>query len=341
MAKLTVDHRLSIAPMMGITDRHFRYLMRLISKKVVLYSEMIHARSLVYGNVEKLLRFHPLEKPVVLQLGGDEVDELCRAAELGEKWGYDEINLNCGCPSPRVQAGCFGIMLMHTPKKTGQLIRQLRKATSLPLTVKHRLGSSERHGYEFLSNFAEEMLKAGAQRLIVHARLAFLGNVSPKKNREVPPLDYEQVYRLKEDFPEANIHLNGGVKTYEEISFHLRYVDGVMIGRLAAQNPYFFHEADFRIFSMPVKPKLRREILREYLRYALHEYELTNENPRTLLKPLLVLWHGVPHARLFRRMASENIKRASFQEICHALEQKANDMESAEEISLHPNVRLQ
>lgn len=287
--------------MMDVTDRHFRYLLRLITKNTVLYTEMVPSMALYYGNKEKFLKYHPKEKPLVLQVGGDNPTFLAHAAELAEEWGYDEINLNCGCPSTRVQEGNFGVVLMHDIKKTALLIRAMKQSTSLPITIKHRLGTNEKNGYDFLRSFVESMLSAGVSRLIVHARIAILTGLSPKENREVPPLQYDFVYRLKEEFGNANIHLNGGVSSYSEILKHLEKMDGVMLGRIAQRNPYFFAWADSLIFQEKKSPKPLRQVLEEYLAYLSCEYE-NGEDLKRLLKPLFPLAHGQKYSRIFRRL---------------------------------------
>ncbi|RPI63030.1 MAG: tRNA dihydrouridine(20/20a) synthase DusA, partial [Lysobacterales bacterium] len=230
---ITTDRRLSVAPMMDRTDRHLRYLLRLLAPHARLYTEMITARALVRGDAERLLRFDAAEHPVALQLGGSEPGELAKAARLGEDAGYDEINLNVGCPSDRVQAGCFGAALMLEPKRVADCVRAMRAAVAVPVTVKTRLGVDHHDSYEFVRDFVGEVAAAGCATFIVHARKAWLSGLSPRENREIPPLDYARVHRLKRELPELTVVINGGFVTLEDSVAQLAQLDGVMIGRAA------------------------------------------------------------------------------------------------------------
>lgn len=241
--------RLSIAPMMEVTDRHFRYFLRLITKRTLLYTEMIPAKAILRGDRSKLLDFDPSEHSVVLQLGGSDPIELAECTRIAEEWSYDGVNLNCGCPSPKVKEGRFGACLMGERDFTASLVKSMKLATRLPVTVKHRLGTDQENSYENLLNFAKAMLDAGADGLNVHARIAILEGLNPKQNRSVPPLKYDWVYRLKEDLPHAKIEINGGIRTLAEVKQHLNYVDSVMIGRAAQDDPFMLSQADCEIFS--------------------------------------------------------------------------------------------
>src|SRR5690625_3774650 len=235
---------LSIAPMLDWTDRHYRYLMRLMSRRVLLYTEMVNMNAILRGDPERHLGFSPQEHPVALQIAGDDPEKLARAAVIAQEWGYDEVNLNVGCPSERVQNGNFGACLMATPELVAESMAAMKEAVSIPVSVKHRIGIDELDSYEHMLNFVSKVSEAGVDRFIVHARKAWLKGLSPKENRDVPPLKYEHVYRLKEELPHLDIHINGGVKTFERVREHLQYVDGVMIGRWAYGDPYDFAFAD-------------------------------------------------------------------------------------------------
>ena len=233
----STPRRVSVAPMMDWTDRHCRSFHRLISRDTWLYTEMVTTGALLYGDVARHLAFTPAEAPVALQLGGSEPADLAKSAKLGEQWGYDEINLNCGCPSERVQRGAFGACLMNEPQLVADCVKAMRDAVAIPVTVKHRIGVDAAEEYEFVRDFVGTVAEAGCEVFIVHARNAILKGLSPKENREIPPLNYEYAYRLKRDFPQLEISINGGIKTLDEVEEHLKHVDGVMLGREAYHNP--------------------------------------------------------------------------------------------------------
>lgn len=304
-----VDHRLSIAPMMDYTDRDYRYLMRLITRRTVLYTEMIHTGAILRGEAARHLDFDPAEKPLVLQVGGDNPTDLSEAVKKASEWPYDEFNLNCGCPSDRVQNGNFGAVLMADPTNTAKLVKAMVHATRQPVSVKHRIGITHRKDYQHLRDFAAALLDAGAARLIVHARIAILEGLSPKENREIPPLQYDWVYRLKQDFPGADIHINGGIRSLQAAGEHLRYVDGAMLGRIAVEEPFMFARADHEIFgdgSIPPAPTAVLEKLASYL-----EVRLAQGVPaRRILRHTLNLFHGLPGSRAYRRYLSEHMHRA-------------------------------
>jgi len=298
---------LSVAPMMDWTDRHFRYLLRLISQCTRLYTEMVVAQSILLGNRPRLLDFSPAEHPVALQLGGSVPEQLAAAARIGEQWGYDEINLNLGCPSPRVQGGGFGACLMLEPEQVAECMAAMRQAVRLPVTAKHRLGVDEVEDYRYLARFVERLAGVGVQVFIVHARKAYLKGLSPAENRTIPPLRYEWVYRLKQDFPHLTIVLNGGVRTLDEAQAHLERVDGVMLGRAVYEDPFVLEQADARFFGLNRVPT-RLEVAQAMLRYA--EAQLEQGTPLwAIARHMLNLFKGQPGGRLWRRLLSERACR--------------------------------
>ncbi len=302
--------RLSVAPMMDWTDRFCRNFHRQFSKDARLYTEMLTTGALLHGDSGKHLRFDGVEHPVALQLGGSDPDALARCAEMGEKEGYDEINLNCGCPSDRVQTGCFGAVLMKDADLVARCVTAMRNATSLPVTVKHRLGVDDCEGYDFLRSFVETVAEAGCKTFVVHARKAWLSGLSPKENREIPPLDYPMVYRLKQDHPQLTIAINGGIKTVAECERHLRHVDGVMIGREAYDNPYVLTEMQAALFDGEKGEDVpdRLEIFERYLPFV--EAELKSGTPLVrIARHVLGLYRSQPGGRGFRRVLSEKAHR--------------------------------
>ena len=286
-----LSHRLCVAPMMDWTDRHCRYFLRQVSARVRLYTEMITTGALLHGDVERHLAFSAAEHPVALQLGGSEPGELARCARLGEQYGYDEINLNIGCPSERVQKGAFGACLMAEPELVAACVASIRSAVSVPVTVKQRIGIDRIESYDFARNFVDIVSRAGCSTFIVHARNAVLKGLSPKENREIPPLKYDYVYRLKEDFPELEIVINGGITTWVEVTNHLAYVDGVMLGRAAYHNPWMLADPG----------KTRADVVR-----AMYRYAKTADSLRHVTRHMLGLYHGHSKARLWRRMLSDS-----------------------------------
>ncbi|MFP5384158.1 MAG: tRNA dihydrouridine(20/20a) synthase DusA [Gammaproteobacteria bacterium] len=295
--------RLSVAPMMDWTDRHDRYFLRLISRHVRLYTEMVTAAALLHGDAGYLLAHDAAEHPVALQLGGSDPAALARAAELGEDAGYDEINLNVGCPSDRVQEGRFGACLMAEPALVADCVAAMRARVRVPVTVKHRLGIDTQDNYEFTHGFIDTVRQAGCEVFIVHARTAILAGLSPKENREIPPLRYENVYRLKRDFPQLTVALNGGVKTLDETAGHLARVDGVMIGREAYHNPWLLAEADRRLFGDDHAVPARADIVEQMIPYIEREMA-AGHTLHSITRHMLGLYHGVPGARAFRRLLS-------------------------------------
>ncbi|MBK6603670.1 MAG: tRNA dihydrouridine(20/20a) synthase DusA [Betaproteobacteria bacterium] len=290
--------------MMDWTDRHCRRFLRLISRHARLYTEMVTARALLHGDVPRHLDFDPAEHPVALQLGGSDPGELAHGARLGQRWGYDEINLNCGCPSERVQTGSFGACLMAEPAQVADCVRAMRDAVSLPVTVKHRIGLDRDEGYGLVRDFVGTVAAAGCEVFIVHARNAVLKGLSPKENREVPPLRHDVVHRLKRDFPALTIVTNGGIKDWPAIEREWAVVDGVMLGRAAYHDPWLLAAADPRLAGSPPPAGTRADVVRALVRYA--EGEAARGVPmRAIARHALGLYHGVPGGRRYRRLLSE------------------------------------
>jgi tRNA-dihydrouridine synthase A len=302
-------HRLCTAPMMDWSDRHCRYFFRQLAPHAVVYSEMITTGALLHGDVPRHLDFDPAERPVALQLGGSEPADLAHCAKLGERWGYDEINLNCGCPSQRVQRGAFGACLMAEPELVADCVKAMQDAVSIPVTVKHRLGLDRNEDYGFVRRFVETLARAGCRTFVVHARNAVLKGLSPKDNREVPPLRYAEVHRLKREFPELEIVVNGGVTSGAEIEAQLTLVDGVMLGRTAYHDPYVLAELDQRLFG-GAAPPARAEIVRRMHRYAVQQ--VGRGTPlRAIARHMLGLYHGRPGGRRWRQMLSDAARLAA------------------------------
>ncbi|HEV3104457.1 MAG TPA: tRNA dihydrouridine(20/20a) synthase DusA [Trinickia sp.] len=302
--------RISVAPMMDWTDRHCRFFHRVISRDTWLYTEMVTTGALLYGDVARHLAFTPEEAPVALQLGGSEPDDLARSAKLGEQWGYDEINLNCGCPSERVQRGAFGACLMNEPQLVADCVKAMRDAVTVPVTVKHRIGVDAVEDYAFVRDFVGTVANAGCDVFIVHARNAILKGLSPKENREIPPLKYDYAYRLKRDFPSLEIIINGGIKTLDEAETHLRHVDGVMLGREAYHNPYVLADVDARFYGSTQPAKTREQIESELLAYCATELA-RGTFLGAITRHALGLYRGVAGARGWRRVLSDNKRLAA------------------------------
>jgi len=295
---------LSIAPMMDRTDRHYRYYMRQITRHTLLYTEMITTAALLHGDRDKLLGFTAAEKPLALQLGGDAPAHLATCARLAEDWGYDEVNLNVGCPSDRVQHGHFGACLMARPAVVTRCVEAMRQATTLPVTVKHRIGIDDLERYEDMATFVQSVARAGCDRFIVHARTALLHGLSPRENRTIPPLRYADVYRLKADFPALRIEINGGITTLMQATAHLQHVDGAMIGRAAYDHPYMFAEADALFYGDAAAPRTRRQVLMAMLAY-LECWAAQGLPPYRIVRHLLGLFAHQRAARLWKRCISE------------------------------------
>jgi len=291
--------------MLDCTDRHERYLLRLISKYAVLYTEMITTGALLFGDKPRFLDFDQTEHPVALQLGGSFPDDMTRCAEIVQEWGYDEVNINVGCPSDRVQSGSFGACLMQSPDLVADNIRQMQAAVDIPVTVKCRIGVDDQDPEIALWELVEKSANAGCSVFLVHARKAWLKGLSPKENREVPPLDYELVYKLKSDFPELEIILNGGIRTLEQCHQSLEHVDGVMMGREAYSNPYILASVDQAFYGVETQPITRDQVMHEYIKYAQAKIE-SGCRLNHLSRHLVGLYHGEPRSRLWRRHISQN-----------------------------------
>ncbi|MGB2926715.1 MAG: tRNA dihydrouridine(20/20a) synthase DusA [Limnothrix sp.] len=297
-------HLLSVAPMMDRTDRHFRYLIRQMTRRALLHTEMVTTPAIIHGDRPKLLDFSSAEHPISLQLGGDQPEELARCATIGKDWGYDEINLNVGCPSPRVQKGNFGACLMAQPELVADCVAAMQSAVKIPVTVKHRIGVDNQDSYEDLCHFVETVAETGCTRFSVHARKAWLKGLSPKENRTVPPLRYEDVYRLKKDFPQLWIEINGGITNIEQTQAQLKHVDAVMIGRAAYDNPYSFATVDRDIYGEDIQPKTRHEIVEAMLPY-IDSFEQRGLRLHSISRHMLTLFLGKPGTKAWKRYITE------------------------------------
>lgn len=302
-------HRLCVAPMMTHTDRHFRYFLRLITRRTFLYTEMISTGALLHGKHEQMLTFHPSEHPIGVQLGGSDPAELAACAAMAEAAGYDEINLNIGCPSNRVQAGRIGVCLMLAPETVAECVERIRQTVRLPVTVKCRIGVDDRDDYPFLYRFVSTVKAAGCNCFIIHARKAWLQGLSPRQNREVPPLDYAAVYRIKQDFPDLEIILNGGVTHLADLEGHYRQVDGVMLGRAVCNNPYMLAAVDRLVFNDAHPVPDRVEIFRRYLGYV-EQGHAEGAPLSRMLRNITGLFQGQSGARRFRRFLGEVMHRS-------------------------------
>ena len=303
-------HKASIAPMMQYTDMHDRYLLRLISKKVFLYTEMVTTGAILYGKCFHQLEFNKEEHPVAIQLGGSDVNDLVKSAKIAEDYGYDEINLNVGCPSDRVQKGRFGACLMLEPEHVAECLNAMQRNVNVPVTIKCRLGVDHHEDYEFLYNFVNIVQEAGIEHFIIHARNGILKGLSPRQNRHIPPLKYEYVYQLKKDFPNLNITINGGIKTIDECKEHLKYVDGVMIGRAAYENPFLIKDIDTELYGIESNVNSKKSILNQYLDYVEDKLQEGHDLSR-MMKHLFGLSRGDKFAKTFRIKILEVIKKES------------------------------
>jgi len=303
------SYRLSIAPMMDYTDRYFRVLMRQITKKSLLYTEMIVAKALHYSkNRSKLLDFDEIEHPIAIQLGGDDPNILAEAAQMAEDWGYDEINLNVGCPSPKVKLGNFGACLMREPTIVATCIEKMKKSCNLPITVKHRLGIDNLDSDDYLMQFVNSCSFAGADRFIVHARKAWLNGLNPKENRTIPPLQYERVQKLKSNRPELIIELNGGLNTINECLITLKTLDGAMVGRAAYSHPYIWKQIDSKIYGEKEVLLSRSKIIKNIIPFAQKHLE-NDGNLWNIAKHILNIIENIPNARILRQELSEKCQK--------------------------------
>jgi len=304
----TQTNKISVAPMMDWTDRHDRFFLRLITRHALLYTEMVTTGAVLHGDREHLLAFDPSEHPIAVQLGGSEPADLAEAARIAGDFGYKEVNLNVGCPSDRVQSGRFGACLMREPDLVARCVEAIRSAVSVPVTVKCRIGVDEQEPEEALPAMAHAVREAGCETLVVHARKAWLQGLSPKENRDVPPLDYPLVYRLKQAMPDVSIIVNGGIATLDEAEAHLAHVDGAMLGRAAYQNPYMLSGVDARFYGDDRPVPSRHEVLGAFLPYVQRELA-HGTHLHAMTRHILGLFQGRPGARAFRRHISENAPR--------------------------------
>lgn len=305
--RTTIDRTISVAPMMACTDRHFRYLARSISRRVLLYTEMITTGALLHGDTKRWLTYDPSERPLALQLGGSAPDEMARCARLAEDAGFDEVNMNVGCPSGRVQEAKFGACLMGEPVLVAECVAAMRAAIAIPVTVKTRIGIDERDSYEALVRFVDTVASTGCTTFIIHARKAWLRGLSPKENREVPPLRYDVVHRIKQDFAPLQIILNGGIKSLGQARDELMHVDGVMLGREVYHNPYLLADVDRCFYADPYPAPSRERVLADFICYL--EVQLARGTQLSRITPhLMGLFQGLPGARAWRRYLSEHAR---------------------------------
>ncbi|HAA90961.1 MAG TPA: tRNA dihydrouridine(20/20a) synthase DusA [Rhodospirillaceae bacterium] len=300
-------HRIAIAPMMDWTDRHCRFFLRQLSRHVLLHTEMVTTGAIIHGDRERLLGYHPEEHPLALQLGGSDTQELAECARIAANLGYGEVNLNVGCPSDRVQAGRFGVCLMKEPDLVARCVAAMMEAVDIPISVKTRIGVDDQPEGPALETFVEAVSNVGCERFTIHARKAWLKGLSPKENRDVPPLNYSVVYELKEKFPDLSIAINGGLADCDAADEHLEHVDGVMFGRAAYQNCYILSEVDRRFYDVPEPVRSRHQIARAMIPYI----ERAIEEGTALVavtRHMLGLFQGVPGARLWRRSLSEKAR---------------------------------
>ena len=300
---INTARKFSVAPMLDWTDRHCRYFYRLMSKNVLLYTEMVTTGAIIFGKGD-YLGFNREEHPVALQLGGSNAEDMARCAEQAQALGYDEVNINVGCPSDRVKNGSFGACLMAEPDVVAASVRQMQKVVDIPVTVKSRIGIDDMDEYEDLTRFIETVADAGCRHFIVHARKAWLQGLSPKENREIPPLKYERVYQLKQEFPQLHISINGGIKTLEDVTTHLGYTDGVMMGREVYSNPWILTQVENELFSQETSCT-REEIVSLMLPYV-ERHIASGGRAWHVIRHLLGLYQGEPASRVWRRYLSEN-----------------------------------
>jgi tRNA-dihydrouridine synthase A len=313
-----LHHRFSVAPMLDWTDRHCRYFHRLLSAQTLLYTEMVTTGAIIHGKGD-FLKFSEQEHPITLQLGGSNPQDLATCAKLAEERGYNEINLNVGCPSDRVQNGKFGAILMSEPELVADCVSAMNDVVDIPVTVKTRIGIDDQDSYEFLTHFVQMVSeRSRCDQFTIHARKAWLSGLSPKENREIPPLDYPRAYRLKQDFPELTIALNGGIRSLEDSLEHLQYLDGVMVGREAYQNPYILAEVDQRIFGSTAPIKKRKQVIEEMYPY-IEEQLMNGSYLGHITRHMLGIFQSMPGGRQWRRYISENAhKKGSGIEVVQA-----------------------
>lgn len=311
MQIITNPEKIAVAPMLDWTDRHYRYFMRQITKHTTLYSEMVVADAIIHGDRDKLLSFDNIEQHLVMQLGGSEPEKLVTAAKICYDYGYREINLNCGCPSDKVQSGRFGACLMDEPHLVARCIGALQDALPIPITVKHRIGLDYNNDYNYLKNFVSRIAQTGCNKFIVHARNAVLKGLSPKENRDIPELRYEFVYRLKNDFPNLTIMINGRIRTIDEIDQQLRQVDSVMLGREAYYNPFLFADFDSRYYQSPPKnPITRKNVAQDMIPY-LEQILIKGGRLHHATRHMIGLYHGCRKAKLWRQYLTTQVIKSN------------------------------
>lgn len=298
--------KFSVAPMMDWTDRHCRYFYRLMSKHTQLWTEMVTAKAIIHGDKNRLLDYDAQEHPLVLQLGGSDAKEMAIAAKVGQDWGYDEININVGCPSDRVQSGSFGACLMQTPQTVAQCIESMGEAVDIPLSVKSRIGVDDMESYEELTNFIEIVSAAGCHNFVIHARKAWLKGLNPKENRTVPPLNYDWVYQLKRDFPQLIIGINGGISSLLEATEHLNYVDNTMLGRAVYHQPFLLANVDQKIYHKNNSAISREQVLLDFIDYIKRQQD-QSVPVRSMTRHILGLYHAQPNAKKFKRLLSGKV----------------------------------
>ena len=320
-----MNKSVSVAPMMDCTDRHDRYFLRLISKNTKLYTEMIVAKAIINGDRDLLLNFNLKEKPLALQIGGSEPKELAEATKIAEDYGYDEINLNLGCPSRKVQKNKFGACLIKEPELVGECVSEMRNACNLPITIKTRIGYDDNENYEYLKKFIDIIKKAGCKIFIVHARRAILNKLTPKQNLNIPPLNYKFVYDLKRDFKNETVIINGGIDSIEKIKNHLNKVDGVMIGRAAYHSPYLLAEIEKEIFKND-NVLSRFEVMKEMIPYIKEETQ-RGTRLNQIMRHTIGLFHGQRGSSNWKRYLSKNmcIREADLQKVNHIMDHIKNN----------------
>ena len=292
--------------MMDWTDRHCRYFYRLMSQHAQLYTEMITSKAILHGDKNRLLDYHEDEHPLVLQLGGSDPSEMAQCAKIAQDWGYDEVNINAGCPSDRVQSGSFGACLMNTPQVVAQCVDAMKQVSDLPVTLKSRIGVDDMESYEELVNFVTTVNKAGCDTFIIHARKAWLKGLSPKENRTVPPLNYDWVYQIKQDFPELTVGINGGINHLEDVLGHLEKVDSAMLGRVVYHQPYLLCDVDKKIYQQNTSTLSREQVLLNFIEYM--KVQSDQGVPiRSMTRHILGLYHGQPNAKKFKQLLSGKV----------------------------------
>ncbi len=299
-----LNRRFCVAPMLDWSDRHCRFFWRQLSQHALLYTEMVTTGALLHGDPERHLAFSAQELPLALQLGGSDPNDLAKAASMAESWHYSEVNLNCGCPSDRVQNGFFGACLMSRPKLVADCVRAMKDHCQLPITVKHRIGIDDQEGYQPLRDFVGHIHDAGCNTVIVHARKAWLQGLSPKENREIPPLNYPMVYQLKRDFPQLEVIINGGIETLDQAEAQLSSVDGIMLGRSVYQNPWLLAEVDQRFYQEETRARDQLSVARSMSTYIEAELQ-RGSRLHHITRHMLGLFNGLPGARQFRRHLSQ------------------------------------